>query len=143
MTVSFSTGMVAAVLETASYKDALAGTVLRIYSGAVPADADAAIGGATLLCEVTYNGSPVTLERNGRVLRKPPAALWSGTNVATGVASFFRQVPAADDGAASSTAVRVQGTVGLTSASDMVLVDTALSSGAPFPVNSYVIQLDN
>ena len=64
--------------------------------------------GATLLCAVTVNstGTGINFDTaaSGGVLQKAPGEVWSGVNVATGVASFYRHVAAGDAGDASTWA---------------------------------------
>ncbi len=136
-----STGLNAAIISGGSWLTALDDGVLRIYSGEAPASADAAIGSAVLLCEVSLGGTGagLPLEVDGTTIRKVPTDAWGGTNVATGQASFFRHVQGADTGSASTTAIRIQGTVGLTWDSNMTLVETALTIGEPTPINSFYL----
>lgn len=138
-----SLGLAAHLAGTGSMKSALDGGFIDIYAGAVPADANASIGAATLLSRVSISSGAtgLTLTQDGRYLRKPAVDTWSGTNVASGVATFYRHVEATDDGSASTTLKRTQGAVGLTNAAEMTLVDTAFVSGATFPLNSYVLEL--
>ena len=136
-----STGLNAAIISGGSWLTALDNGVLRIYSGDVPASADAAIGSAVLLCEVSLGGTGagLPLDVDGATIRKVPTDSWSGVNVATGQASFFRHVQGADTGSASTTAIRIQGTVGLTWDSNMTLVETALTIGESTPINSFYL----
>ena len=128
-----SNGLRNFMLDDASLKDALDDGVVRIYAGTVPATADAAIGGATLLCEITDNdqglgaGQGVDFEANAvsGVLSKASAQIWSGTNVATGTATFFRLETQADDGSSSTTYERIQGTIA-TAGADLNLQSTSL-----------------
>lgn len=63
--------------------------------------------------------------------------VWSGVNVATGVASFFRFVRPDDQGnsAGGSTALRLQGTIS-TSGADMNLSNTTLTISATTTIDS-------
>lgn len=143
MPYKLSTGLAAHLAGTGSMLGALDGGFINIYSGAVPADADASLGSATLLCTLTLGGdgtTGLTLEASGRLVRKPAAAAWSGTNAASGTATFYRHVVSGDTGGASTTEKRTQGTVGLTNAADMTLVDVSFVSAASFPLNSYVLE---
>ena len=115
-----STGLRNYMLASGSFKAALAGTVLRIYGGAAPASADESIGSAVLLCTISVDGdgTGVTLDAtaSGGVIVKNPSEVWTGDVTTTGTASFFRMEFAADTGAFSTSAVRMQGTVGLVGA---------------------------
>lgn len=127
-----STGLRNHLLVTGSLKSALDGGVIRIYSGAVPADADAALGGATLLDTISNNdaGTGINLDTtpSGGVVQKAPAETWSGTPVATGAATFFRFSGLADAGGLSTTEKRLQGTVG-TALADLIVASTTFTNG--------------
>jgi len=135
-----STGLRNYMLDNASFKDALDDGVMRLYAGTVPATADASVGAATLLCEITDNdqglgaGQGIDFETNAvdGVLTKETSQIWSGTNVDSGTATFFRVETQADDGSMSTTNPRVQGTISTAGAdlnlSDPDLVDTELQT---------------
>ncbi|MGA0610105.1 hypothetical protein [Caldimonas sp. KR1-144] len=131
-----STGLRNAMLASGSLKSLLDNGVLRIYGGSVPSTADEAIGGATLLCEITEDGLGGGLDfaaaAVGGVLAKLAGQVWAGTPVATGTATFFRFVQTGDTGAVSTTAPRLQGTCG-TAGADLNMTSTALVSGTPLP----------
>ena len=128
------------LLDTGSLKAALAGGEIRIYSGTIPADANAAIGGATLLCTLKNAGAGINFDASaaGGVLSKDPGETWTGTNVAGGVATFFRHVLSADTGASSTTDRRIQGTIA-TAGADMVLGNTTLTNGAVQSMPNYSV----
>jgi hypothetical protein len=62
------------------------------------------------------------------MLAKQAAAVWSGPCVATGTATFYRLQAIADTTAASTTAHRIQGTVGVAGADLNVTSDYFVSS---------------
>jgi hypothetical protein len=133
-------------MATGSFISALNGGVVRIYSGAVPANAGAALGAAVLLSEINsaaLNGlhlDPVPV--NGFVY-KDSSEVWSDlANAAGGLATFYRHVLVADDGTESTSALRVQGSVGLLNA-DMILKYTTLVIGEPQPITSYMVYMPN
>lgn len=141
----FSTGLRAGMLVDGSFKSLMDGKWLQIYSGPIPATADAALGSATLLCELTESDDGVTgltfeATANGAIASKTAAETWTGTNVASGTASFFRFVDPADTTDASTTAVRLQGTIGQIS-TDMLLGDPALVDTEPFTINYFNVTL--
>lgn len=142
MTAVLSTGLRNALLGSASLKSSLDGGEIRIYAGTVPADADAAIGAATLLVTIKNGGSGINFDSaaTGGVLLKAPAETWSGTNAASGTASFFRHVVAADTGASSTTALRIQGLCAVAGA-DINLTSVALTSGATQTLDFYSVSL--
>lgn len=140
----FSTGLRNAMLDTGSLKATMDGCFLKVYAGTVPASADAALGSPTLLCTLSDNGGVGGLNFESAAadgtLSKAVAQIWKGTNAATGVASFFRVVGAADDGSASTTAPRIQGVVGNVS-TDMLLSDTTLTSAEDFILDYFYVSL--
>lgn len=144
MTIKTSTGLRNKLLDTGSFKSVMALGFLKIYSGAVPADADAALGAATLLCTISVNSSGTGLSMDtsaaAGVLVKAPADIWSGVNAATGTASFYRHVAVSDDGTLSTTQARVQGLVA-TAGADMNLSSVSLVSAATQTVDFYSLAL--
>ena len=137
-TINSSTGLRVAML--AATKSVLNGGEIRIYGGIRPAAADDSLGAAVLLCTVRLNGTNgiVFDDSTTGILVKPTGAAWTGDNVASGTATFFRIVQPADTGAASTTAPRIQGAVGVVAA-DLNLDTVALISGLPTPVTSFNI----
>ena len=117
MGMKISTALAKAMLDTGSFKANLSGMKLKIYSGTEPSTADSSLGSAVLLCTISDAGGAgaLSFETNavGNVLEKLASQTWSGTNAASGTASFCRLVLASDTGAASSSEVRVQGDVGV------------------------------
>jgi hypothetical protein len=113
--------------------DALDNGYLRIYSGTVPATADAALSGNTLLAELRFNAAAFPTASAGVITA---AAITGDTAAdATGTATFFRAF--ASDG----STVKWQGTVG-TSASDLVLNSTAIQAGAAVNITSLTYTVD-
>ena len=108
-----------------------ASATVNIYSGSVPANADASLGAAVLLvslpCSATF--APAA---SGGVLT---ANSITQTNVATGgTASFYRLI------ATGGSTVLAQGAVG-TSGSDMNLNTTTLVAAGPCVINSLTITM--
>lgn len=134
MTVKLSTGCRQGIAITNSLKALLDNGFVRIYSGAIPASADAALGGATLMNEISAGGggTPVTWESTapGGVLSKKVSENWTGNIIVGGTPTFFRYVLAADAGDASSSAVRIQGTAGPLG-SDMFISELPMVATAP------------
>lgn len=126
-----STGLRDHMLVTGSVKSGLDGGVIRIYSGAVPADADASLGAAVLLVTISEDdlGTGITLDAaasNG-VAVKNSGETWSGTVASTGTASFFRYSGLTDAGGLSTTERRLQGTVG-TALADLLVSSTTFTA---------------
>lgn len=143
MAIKNSTGLRNAMLATGSAKAALDGGRINIYAGAAPATADDAVGGATLLCAITLNSTGTgilfdTAAVNG-VLAKKPSETWSGSIVATGTATWYRHVAAADDGTLSTTAPRIQGTIAPIGAD--LNIDPSFVSGQTKVIEHYVVAL--
>jgi hypothetical protein len=144
MTLHISTGLRNGLLVTGSLKSQLDGGSIKIYSGPVPANADAALSGNTLLCTVTVASGATQLSfdttPSDGTLAKPSAVVWSGANAATGTASFYRHVAAGDAGDASTTAPRIQGDVALYGG-ELNLTSTALVSGATQTIDYYAVNI--
>ncbi len=138
-----STGFRNAMLSAGAIP-ALNGKVIKLYSGTVPASADEALSAnAVLLATITVSdgGTGLTFATPaGGQVTKNTSEVWSGTVVANGVASFFRMEDPADSGAASGTAIRIQGTIGLDGA-DMNFGTTALVTGNLRQINVFVISV--
>lgn len=143
MSLKLSTGLRNKLLDTGSLKSIFAAGFIKIYSGSAPADADAAVTG-TLLCTISISGGGTGINFDtaavGSVLSKLSSETWSGTNAATGTATYYRHVAAGDDGTSSTTQARIQGTVGVVGA-DMNLSSVSLVSGNPQTVDYYSVTL--
>ena len=148
MAVRFSTGLKNSLLDTSDLKTLLDDGTIRVYSGTVPDDADAALGGATLLCEYTDAGAVLaggtgldfdTAAASG-ALAKAPAQSWEGEAVASGSATFFRFVQQADDGTLSTTQVRIQGTVGGIGA-DLFVASTTFVNSTTYYIDYFAISV--
>lgn len=117
MALKISTALANSLLTTGGLKEALAGAHLYIYSGTEPATADASIGAAVLLCDISGDGLGAALllaaSAVDGTIEKDAAQVWQGTCAATGTASFCRFALPADVGDLSTTAVRLQGDVGV------------------------------
>ena len=141
----FSTGLRTAMLGTDGLKAAMASPMLlKIYAGTVPADADAALGGATLLCTVSDASTGTTLTLGTPAagsVSKTEAQVWSGVNAATNNGTFFRLVASGDDGSASTSQNRVQGTISASGLGDMLLTTTLFTSTETFTLNYFSVAL--
>lgn len=122
-----------AVLAKNTEADATArlfdGGQVRVYSGSVPANADAALGGATLLATLTFS-NPSGAASSGGVFTA--SAIASGTCAATGTASFYRILKS--DG----TTVVSQGTVTATGGGgDMTFPTVSFVANATISLSSH------
>lgn len=143
MTIKASTGLRGKLLDTGSLKATLALGFIKIYSGAAPATADAAVTG-TLLCTIsnasTGTGINMAAAAVAGVLAKLSSETWSGVNAATGTAGYYRHSAAGDTGVLSTTESRLQGTIA-TAGADMNLSSVSLTSAATQTIDYYSVAL--
>lgn len=119
-------------LETAA--DAGTAAVIRILSGTVPADADAAETG-TLLASLTCSGTMGTVGASGNNARLTFGTITADSSADnTGTATYFRLLTQ------TGGTVIAQGTVGTASA-DLILNTTAITSGSTVSITSATIDL--
>lgn len=140
--LKISTGLRNAMLDTATLRTALGNGFVKIYSGAAPGSADAAVTG-TLLCVISDDTTGVGISlapAAGGSIAKTPTEVWAGNNVASGTAGYYRHVASTDTGTASITEPRVQGAIA-TSGSELNLTSVVLSNGATQTVDFYSITL--
>lgn len=104
------------------------GSIIRLYDGSQPANANTAISTQTLLVSLVVSGSFGT-DSNGTITL---GSVTSGTAVASSTATFFRIVKS--DG----TTVVMDGSVG-TSGADLNLNSTSISSGQTVAISSGTI----
>ena len=139
-----STGLRNYMLATGSFKEAMDGKVIKVYAGTAPASADDAIGAATLLCTISVDGTGTggtfeVVPASGTI-SKDTSEIWTGDVVANGTASFFRMLTTADDNSYSTSAVRMQGTVGLVGA-DLNFSSVSLTIGDARRINYFVASI--
>jgi hypothetical protein len=130
MALKASTGLRNAMLGTTGFKTALALGFIKVYSGTVPTDADAAVTG-TLLGTVTQNSdgtTGLTLAASASGAISKNGSPWGSATGSSGVASYWRFVAVGDTGALSTTEARLQG-LASTSGSELVMANTNISSG--------------
>jgi hypothetical protein len=143
MTAKKSTGLATYMAVTGSIKAALDDCFIYVYSGAEPASADDALSGNTLLAKysvgndgatgLTFDATPV----NG-VLKKTAAETCSATVLADGTASFYRMCVAAPT-AASTTDIRLQGSVGTSMLDDLTMTSTTFTTGDTKSIEQFQI----
>lgn len=148
MAARYSTGLVNGTLDSTGIREAMANGKIKIFSGPQPASANAAEQG-TLLLEVTEDaGAFVHGEPdNGlnfdapvnRVLSKAADEVWRGLGIAPGTAGWFRFVAnPSDNGMASTTLSRIDGTVGQAgSGADMIVSTVSVADGQPVTVDAF------
>lgn len=139
-----STGLRDHLLTTGDFQSGVDGGVIYIYSGAVPATADAALSGNTLLCVISNNaagtGINMAAAAASGVLGKNTGEIWRGLIVADGTASFYRFAGLADAGALSTVDKRIQGTVGTVGA-DLNFSNVNFVSGNYRQIDNYNVAL--
>lgn len=145
MTLKASTGLRNALLDTGPLKTAMDLGFIHIYAGAVPSSADDSLGAAVLLCTLSAGGigTGLTFESTAvdGALWKNSAETWAGTNVAGGVAAFYRHVAPGDTGASSTLQARIQGAIAVSGSDMNMTAGTTLVNGAPNLLNSYFVNL--
>ena len=104
------------------------GSLINIYAGSQPANANTAISGQTLLVTLTVSGSFGT-DSNGTITL---SAVTNGTAVATGTAAFFRITQS------NGTTVVMDGSVA-TSDADLVLNNTSIATGQVVSISAGTI----
>jgi len=144
MAFQVSTGLRNYMLDTGAFKTAMDLGFLKIYEGTVPADADAALDTAGLLCTLSVDGlgTGLTWEATAvsGIISKTAAETWQGQNSDSGTATFFRFVQPADTGTAAPAELRVQGLIGLVGA-ELNLSSITLTVGAVQTVNHFNVAL--
>ena len=143
-------GTVVAVARGGALKDIFHDAILNIYSGTQPADPDTAVSGTKLLAITVDAGAFVAgafdngLEFGAAalgVIAKAAGETWQGTGIAAGTAGWFRlSANPTDDGSASTTLPRIDGSVG-TSGADLNMSTPTMTVGATYTIDSYQFTL--
>lgn len=141
MALKFSTGYRNARLDGSGFKQAMAGCVLKLYTGPEPASADAAATGTKLVTYTKDGAADAGLElgtASGGSISKASGQTWSGLPTSSGTANYFRWEMPDDDGTLSGDAIRVQGKAGLNSdpTADLGLSSLAIVANAPQSIDS-------
>jgi hypothetical protein len=116
--------------------DAGTAAVLNIYDGAIPTDADTALGAQVLLAQLTFNATSFGAATDGTGKARITAnAITSDTSAdATGTAAWFRILTQ------SGGTVIAQGSVG-TGTHDFVINTTSIVSGATVACTAFNIDM--
>lgn len=144
MTVRYSTGFANGLLQKADQM--LTACVIDLYSGNQPLSADDPPNGV-LLARVTLDAGAFNegVATNGlnfadpvaTVLSKEPAEGWKYVGIAAGTIRWFRlRANAVDNGLASTTLIRLDGSVG-TLSGDMRVSAIAIDVGIPGTVDTF------
>lgn len=145
----FSTGLRIGAMHTSSVLDLLnsASLCLRIFGGStVPETADAAEAGPLLMTlEV---GSPGTgflqlepLAGTASIVRETDQVWRCDSIPAAGTLRYFRLCGTSDSGEASTSDIRIQGTVSTLPGADLVVTDAVVVAGAPWVLNYFRLTL--
>lgn len=123
------------MLNSTGYAEALgASPLIKVYSGSVPSNAAASLGSAVLLATMTCASTPLSgFSDTGTAGRGTFGAIASGTAVATGTASFFRETTSA------GTAVSQGGVA--TSGSSLTINTVSVTSGSTVSLTAGTIDL--
>ena len=149
MAFQFSTGFRDDLLDTGSLKSIFDDGYIKVYAaGAIPASADDALVGTTLL--VTYSdndqgvGAGQGLDLDAAAvdgaIPKAAAQVWSGTAGNTGTGLFWRYEQSTDDGLASTTQKRIQGTIGGAGA-DIIVQSTTFTSAVLYTLDYFSLSI--
>lgn len=147
MNVLMSTALKNYQNVTGDLQAALNNGLLGIWSGPVPASADDAVDGSSVLLATisaggTGTGMTFQTTSTGGVLAKTASENWTGNVLATGTASFYRYYIPTDTGATADTTaanIRIQGTVGTDMNSSMLLPSVALTQGNTQAISAFQV----
>jgi hypothetical protein len=143
MATKISTGLAGYLLGQGCLRQALGSSVIRVYSGVEPLQADSAIGG-TLLAEFSVDGAGGGLNLAaasvGALISKSELEAWRSAAVNTGTASWFRWCLPSDAGTYSTSALRVQGAVSMVGA-ELNFSSVAFVQGAIQKVDYFAIAM--
>ena len=141
MALKLSTGLRNAMLDSSNLRTTINGGLIKVYDGTVPATADAALSGNTLLCTFSLNstGAGINFDTTatGDTLAKAPAEVWAGNPAVTGTGTFYRHVAVGDDGTLSTTQARIQGELG--AGNEMLLATNVFTVGVNRVLDAYSI----
>lgn len=106
------------------------GATVVIYAGLVPANADAALGGATVLATLPCSATFAAAASGGTLTAN---SITQENATGTGTATFYRILT-------SGSTVIAQGAAG-TTGFDMNLNTTAIVTGGPCIINSFTVSM--
>jgi len=138
---SYSTGLRNALIN-AGILTAFDNGFLDIFSGTIPADADATEGAGTLLASVALPASSFAAAAAGGAITKDSGA-WTETSAnASGTAAWFRLYASAHTTGASTTAVRLDGDVSLSGGGgDLILTTLTIVTLDVVTIDSFTLTL--
>lgn len=144
----YSTGLRNGMLVTGSFRSLMNDCRIRIYAGpTIPENADVALpGDETLMYEFTVGDDGSTdltwaSTAAGGVVLKASAEAWQSTADAAGDMAFFRvYVPPDNPSTLSTTAARMQGTVG-TAGADLLVTNVTKALSDPFTLDYFAVAI--
>jgi hypothetical protein len=137
------------LLKGGSFRDLFKDGILDIYSGVIPANADA-IETGTLLVSITVASGAFTADSaaNGLEFDAPSGGTiskdtdtWSGVAAATGEAGYYRFYDNGYHTGTSTTAIRFDGTCAAVSGGDLNMSDLTCTQTATKEIDSFTITL--
>ncbi len=149
MPARVSTGFASAILGSQSFESIFNGGSIEIRTGTQPDNADMPATG-TVIARVTRDGGAwaagslangLQFTRSGRYAMKPYDHVWQLKGSASGVAGWFRLVGnAPDDGSASLSLPRIDGTVRLDESvgdGQLILITTNLDASTTIAIDNW------
>ncbi len=143
MSINYSTGAKNAMAGTVGLKGAFTDFVIDIYSGARPTSADTAPTG-TKLVRITLDAGASAylnfLAASAGTIAKDVAVTWRGLALADGTMGYARVCLPGDAGGVSTSAYRMDLTVGVSGADlNMSNLSTTASPASPHAIESFQI----
>lgn len=146
MSFRLSTGLRNAMLAGIGFKGAFDGGKIDIFSGTIPANADTEEGSGVQLVIITVGAG--AFPANGINFDAPDAGsisgaaaeTWQGLGLFNGTAAWFRMYGPTVVLGDSTTAIRLDGTVG-TSGADMIVSSTGIVLNATSTISSSTFTL--
>lgn len=115
---------------------------LDIYSGAIPADANATEGAGTLLASVVLPASALAAASASGAIAKDSGAWTESSANASGTAAWFRLYDSAHTTGASATAVRLDGDVTLSGGGgDLILATLTITALDTVTIDTFTITI--
>ncbi len=141
---SYSTGLRNAVLDGTDWTNIFDGGRLDIFAddGTRPGDADATeAGGGTILAQITLPTPSFAAAAAAGAIAK--SGVWQdGSANATGNANWFRMYDSAVTTGASTTAIRIDGNVGLNTGSfDIEFDNIAFVAADPITIDTFTVTI--
>lgn len=139
--LSFSTGFRNALID-GGILTAFDNGFLDIYSGTIPASADATEGAGTLLASVVLPASAFAAAAASGAIAKDAGAWTESSANAGGTAAWFRLYASAHTTGASTTAVRIDGDVTLSGGGgDLILTTLTIVLADEITIDTFSLSI--